>query len=168
VDSGVEDGTSAELSVLVAKARIAVAESWADQFRKVRLVSPLDKSLANKDRLFRQAFGAFSKVESEAPLELSLQASRLSGDLLMEYGKSILASQRPKGLTGSDLEAYEEGLKRRARSFFERSVERYAGALERLGKEGGAPELAVPIRNRLGEAQALLEGTSDAKGGGAE
>jgi hypothetical protein len=56
----------------------------------------------------------------------------------------------------------------RARSFFERSVERYAGALERLEKEGGASELAVPIRTRLETAKKLLEGTAAAKGGKAE
>jgi len=39
-------------------------------------------------------------------------------------------------LKKADREGYEEGLKIRARSFFERSVDRYAGALERLEKEG--------------------------------
>ena len=77
----------------------------------------------------------------------------------MPYGQSILASQRPKGLKGGNREAYEEGLKARARSFFERSVDWYAGALDRLEKEGGHSDLAVPIRKRLETAQILLEGT---------
>jgi len=154
--------------VLAARARIAIGESWAGQFRATRLVVPLEKSLATKDRLFRQALGTFAKAESEAPLELSLQASQLSGDLFMEYGKAVLASQRPKGLEGSDREGYEEALKARARSLFERAVERYAGALERLEKERGSPDLAVPIRRRLGTAKALLESTVSTKGGKAE
>ena len=168
VDSGMEGGFPEELAVLAARARIAVGENWAEQFRMTRLVLPLEKSLAIKDRLFRQALGAFAKAESEAPLELSLKASQLSGDLLVEYGKAILASQRPKGLTGNNREAYEEGLNTRARSFFERSMERYAGALERLEKEGGALDLAVPIRKRLEAAQTLLEGTAAAKEGKTE
>jgi tetratricopeptide (TPR) repeat protein len=168
VDSGLEGGFPAELSALAGKARIAVGESWAEQFRKTRLVVPLDKSLAVKDRFFQRALGAFTKAESEAPLELSLHASQLSGELLVEYGKAILASQRPKRMRGSDREAYEEGLKTRARPFFERSVDWYAGALERLEKEGGASDLAVPIRKRLETAQALLESTVSMKGGRAE
>ena len=83
-------------------------------------------------------------------------------------GSAVLASQRPKGLAGSDREGYEEALTARARSFFERSVERYAGALERLEKEGGPSDLAVPIRKRLETAQALLESTASVKEGGAE
>jgi TolA-binding protein len=168
VDSGMEGGFPEDLSELAGKARIAVGESWAEQFRMTRLVLPLEKSLAIKDRLFRQALGAFAKAESEAPLELSLQASQLSGDLLVEYGKALLASQRPKGLMGSDREEYEEGLKTRARSFFERSVDWYAGALERLERGGGTPDLAMPIRKRLGDAQALLDSTMTVKEGKGE
>ena len=168
VDAGTGDGSPQELAVLAARARIAIGENWAGQFRTARLVIPLEKSLATKDRLFRQALGAFAKAESEAPLELSLQASQLSGDLFTEYGKAVLASQRPKGLEGSDREGYEEALKARAKSFFERSVERYAGALERLEKERGASDLAGPIRTRLGTAKALLESTLSTKEGKAE
>jgi hypothetical protein len=168
VDAGAGEESSEALAVLAARARIAIGENWAKQFRMTRLVLPLEKSLPTKDRFFRQALGAFTKAESEAPLEMSLQASRLAGDLFMEYGNAVLASQRPKGLKGSDREEYEEALMARAKSFFERSVERYAGALERLEKEGGASELAVPIRTRLGTVKKLLEGTAAAKGGSVE
>ena len=168
VDVGVGDEVPRELAVLEGKARIAVGENWAEQFRKTRLVVPLEKSLAIKDRFFRLALGAFAKAEGGPTLDLSLQASRLSGDLFLEYGKAILASQRPKGLTGSDRDAYEEALKARARSFFERSVDWYAGALERLEKGGGATDLAAPIRARLGAAQALLESNVPAREGKVE
>jgi hypothetical protein len=164
-DAGVEEEAPEEFAVLTGKARIAVGENWAEQFRKTRLLVPLDKSLAIKDRFFRRALGAFEKVESEAPLEVALQASLLSGDLLVEYGKAILASQRPKGLKGGDREGYEEALRDRARSFYERSLDRYAGALDRLEDEEGPADLAVPIRKRLETAQALLEETMTAKEG---
>jgi hypothetical protein len=164
-DAGVEEEAPEEFAELTGKARIAIGENWAEQFRKTRLVVPLEKSLAIKDRFFRRALGAFEKVESEAPLEVGLQASLLSGDLLVEYGKAIQASQRPKGLKGSDREGYEEALRDRARSFYERSLDRYAGALDRLEDEEGPADLAVPIRKRLETAQALLEETMTAKEG---
>jgi hypothetical protein len=83
----------------------------------------------------------------------------------VEYGKAILASQRPKALKGGDREGYEEALRERARSFYERSLDRYAGALDRLEDEEGPADLAVPIRVRLTAAQALLEETTTAKEG---
>jgi hypothetical protein len=164
-DAGVEEEAPEEFAVLTGKARILVGENWAEQFRKTRLLVPLDKSLAIKDRFFRRALGAFEKAENEAPLEVALQASLLSGDLFVEYGKAILASQRPKGLTGDDREGYEEALRNRARSFYERSLDRYAGALDRLEDEEGPADLAVPIRKRLETAQVLLEETMTAKVG---
>ena len=93
----------AELREAAAKARIAVGENWAEQFRGTRLVVPLEKSLAIKDRFFRNALAAYGKAAEDAPLEIALQADLLSGDLLIEYGKAILDSQRPKGLKGEDL-----------------------------------------------------------------
>jgi len=162
-DAGVEAEAPEEFAELAGKVRIAVGENWAEQFRKTPLRVPLEKSLAIKDRFFRRALGDFEKAESEAPLEVALQASLLSGDLLVEYGKAILASQRPKGLKGDDRDGYEEALRDRARSFYERSLDRYAGALDRLEDEKGPADLAVPIRKRLETAQALLEETMTAK-----
>jgi hypothetical protein len=164
-DAGVEEEAPEEFAELAGKVRIAVGENWAEQFRKTRLQVPLDKSLAVKDRFFRHALGAFEKVESEAPLEVALQASLLAGDLLVEYGKAILESQRPKGLKGGDREGYEEALRERARSFYERSFDRYSGALDRLEDEEGPADLAVSIQVRLTAAQALLEETTTAKEG---
>jgi outer membrane protein assembly factor BamD (BamD/ComL family) len=164
-DAGVEEDAPEEFAELAGKVRIALGENWAEQFRKTRLLVPLDKSLAIKDRFFRRALVAFEKVENEAPLEVAIQAALLSGDLLVEYGKAILASQRPKGLKGDDREGYEEALRDRAGSFYERSLDRYAGALDRLEDEEGPADLAVPIRMRLTAAQALLEETMTAKEG---
>jgi tetratricopeptide (TPR) repeat protein len=168
LDAGVGEDSPEELAELAGKVRIAVGENWAEQFRKTRLVVPLDKSLAIKDKLFRRALGEFEKAGKEAPLEVALHADLLSGDLLVEYGKAILDSQRPKGLKGVDREEYEAALRKRARSYIERSVDWYAGALERLEEEEGPSDLAVPIRNRLETSQLLLEEPGTAKEGKAQ
>lgn len=166
VDAGVEKEAPRELAVLAGKARIAVGEDWAGQFRRTRLLVPLDKSLAAKDWFFRRALGAFEKAEREAPLEVALDASLRSGDLFVEYGKAIQASQRPNGLMGSDREGYEEALRDRTRSFYERSLDRYAGALDRVEhEEGPGSSLAAPIRKRLETARTLLEKTNPPKEG---
>jgi tetratricopeptide (TPR) repeat protein len=168
VDAGGREEFPREVAELAGMAHIAVGENWAEQFRKTRLVVPLEKSLALKDRFFRRALGDFAKAESVGTLELSLHASRLSGDLYLEYGKAVLGSQRPKGLTGIDRDGYEEALKSRARSLFERSVDWYAGALERLEKGGGTPDLAVPLRKQLQVAQELVESNRDGEEGKGE
>lgn len=162
VTAGVEPDAPGELFEMAGKARMAIGEDWAEQFRKARLVLPLERSLAVKERFFRQALAAFEAAGVDASLEVALTASRLSADLLVEFGKSILESQRPTGMGGEALAQYDEALKRRARELFERAFARYAEAFDLLAKEKGTPDLAVPIRNRLEEVQSLLSGVSAA------
>ncbi len=155
---GVEPEATGALNELAAKARMAIGEYWSEQFRAWRLAAPLEKSLAIKDRFFRRALAEFETTEREAPLELAVAASGLSGDLFVDFGKSILASEIPKAVKGADREQYREALRTRARSFFERAMDTYSGALDRLEAEDGPSDLAVPIRQRLEEAQRLLAG----------
>ncbi len=163
MEEGVEPEAPGDLAELAGRARIAMGEYWSEQFRSWRLVAPLEKSLAVKDRFFRRALGAFETTEKEAPLELAVIASELSGDLFVEFGKAILSSEIPKAMKRADRDQYEEALKTRARTFFERAMDRYTGALDRLETEEGSVDLATPIRQRLEEAQKLFTSVS---GGG--
>jgi tetratricopeptide (TPR) repeat protein len=156
IDAGLEPDAPGELMEMAGKARISIGENWADQFRKASLVLPLEKSLAVKERFFRQALAAFEMAGIDAPLEVALDASRLSANLFVEFGKSILESQRPKGMDGRESAIYDEALKSRARTLFEKAFDRYLNAFDRLESEKGPPDLAVPFRDRLEEVQALL------------
>ncbi|MGB6410434.1 MAG: hypothetical protein WBF16_04445, partial [Candidatus Deferrimicrobiaceae bacterium] len=142
-----------------------IGEYWADQFRRLKLTAPLEKNLAIKDRFFRRSLEAFEKAERKAPLEVALSASQLSGDLLVEFGKAILSSQQPKGMSEEERAQYEEALAGRARPFFERSLDWYIEALDRLEAEKGPSEFAIPLRQRLEEAQRLLAGIPAPQGG---
>ncbi|HEY7586800.1 MAG TPA: hypothetical protein VH866_09865 [Candidatus Deferrimicrobiaceae bacterium] len=166
VDAGLEPDAPKELFARAGYARIAIGENWAKQFRAARLVAPLEKSLAVKEKLLLRALAAFELAEADAPLEVAVHASRLAADLFVEFGKSILDSQRPKRMRAVDRANYEEALKRRARVLFEKAVARYAAACERLDLEKGLPELAVPIRNRRDEVLSLVSAVSAPGEGG--
>jgi len=156
VEAGMEADAPRELFEVEGKAQIAIGEYWADQFRSLKLTAPLEKNLAIKDRFFRRSLQAFAKAEQKAPLEVALNASQLSGDLLVEFGQAILASQRPKGMSEEERARYEAALAARARPFFERSLDWYVGAIDRLEAERGPSDLALSIRQRLEKAQKLL------------
>ena len=156
LEKGVEEDAPGDLFALAGNARIALGTHWAEQFRKMGLVIPLEKSLAIKDRFFRRALGFFEKAVRESPVEVSLRAARLSGDLFVDFGKAILESQRPRGLEGEERERYEIELRKRAQGLFEKGRDRYTEVLDRLGAEEGPADLAVSIRQSLQEAQRLL------------
>jgi len=165
IEAGVEKDAPAELTELAGQAQIALGEYWAEQFRKLKLVAPLEKNLALKDRLFRKSLAAFEKAERNPFLEVALAASQRSGDLLIEFGRAILVSQRPKGLKGAERARYEDALAARARVLFEKAADWFAGALDRLEAEDGSSELALPILQRLEETQAILARTREAPEG---
>jgi tetratricopeptide (TPR) repeat protein len=160
VDAGLEQDAPEELNEMAGKARISIGENWAEQFRKAHLVLPLERSLAVKERFFRRALAAFEAAGVDAPLDVALDASRLSADLFLEFGKSILDSQRPRGMGRTERARYDEALNGRARALFERAFEGYSRTFDRLEDSSGTPDLAVPIRERLEEVQALLSKVS--------
>ena len=55
-------------------------------------------------------------------------------------------------------EEYEQALKDRARSFFEKARDWYAQALDRAESRAGAADVAAAIRSRLDTARTLLAG----------
>jgi len=156
MEKGVEQDAPGELYALAGKSRIVLGTHWAEQFRKIGLVIPLEKSLAIKDRFFRRALGSFEKARSESPVEESLRAAQLSGDLFLDFGKAILESQRPRGLEGEERERYEIELRKRAQALFEKGRDRYTEVLDRLETEEGPAALAVLIRQSLQDAQRML------------
>lgn len=164
LDAGLEEDAPGDLWKLGGRARIVLGGYWAEQFRKLKLVVPLEKNLAIKNRFFQRALAMFEKAKEESPTEVSINASQMSGDLFVEFGKSILDSQRPKGLTEEERETYEEGLKERARGFFQKGIDWYVGALDRLEAEKGPADLAMPIRERIEVAQRLFADANPAQG----
>ena len=164
MDTGMEKDTPGDLWKLAGRARIVLGGYWAEQFRKLDLVVPLEKNLAIKNRFFQRALAMFEKAKEESPTEVSINASQMSGDLFVEFGKSILDSQRPKGLKGEEKVSYEEGLKERAGGFFQKGIDWYVDALDRLEAEKGPPDLAMSIRERIEVAQKLFAEAEAAQG----
>jgi hypothetical protein len=164
MDAGLEPDAPEAVYALGGRARIALGEYWAEQFRKLKLVEPLEKNLAIKDRFFQRALGMFEKASEESPTEIAVNASQMSGDIYLEFGRSILESQRPKGLKEDERAVFEEGLKDRARVFFEKGLAWYVGALDRLETEKGPADLALPIRERIENAQRLVAESGSARG----
>jgi len=164
MDKGLEKDAPRDIFELGGRARIALGEYWAEQFRKLKLVSPLEKNLAIKDRFFQRALVLFEKASEESPIEIAIDASQMSGDLFVEFGRSILGSQRPKGLKENESAMFEEGLNERARVFFEKGLAWYVGALDRLVVEKGPADLASPIRERIEIAQRLVAESNVVRG----
>ena len=164
MDAGLEADAPEDIFEIGGRARIALAQYWAEQFRKLTLVAPLEKNLAIKDRFFQRALALFEKASEESPIEIAINASRMAGDLFLEFGKAILGAQSPKGLKEGERAIFEEGLKERASTFFEQGLAWYVGALDRLESEEGPADLASQILEKIEVAQELVAESNMVRG----
>jgi hypothetical protein len=166
MEGGLERDAPRDLFELAGRARIALGEHWAEQFRKLRLVAPLEKNLEIKDRFFRRALALFEKAKEESPVHVAADASRRSGDLFTEFGMAIRGSESPKGLSKAESQMFREALGQRARAFFERALDWYAAALDLLEDEEIPAGPSSAIRERIENVQRLLIEADPARGGG--
>jgi TolA-binding protein len=108
---------------LAAKAQLELAQPARDAFLGTRLVIPLDKSLAAKRKRMEDALAAYRKAADYGVAEVTTAANYEIAELYHSLSKDLLASERPKELTGEELEQYGLLLEEQAFPFEEQSIE---------------------------------------------
>jgi tetratricopeptide (TPR) repeat protein len=107
---------------LAAKATLAFAEPWREEFKRIRLVAPLKKSLAAKRTALEAALKAYSQAANYQVAEVTTAATFESAELYRQLGKDLMASERPKNLSKDELEQYDVLLEEQAFPFEEKAI----------------------------------------------
>jgi dsDNA-specific endonuclease/ATPase MutS2 len=100
-----------------------VAEPLDDAYRKVRLVEPLKKNLKRKKDSMQQALQAYTVAADYGVQDAATAATYRTAELYVDFGKSLLDSQRPKGLSKDEVEQYNLMLEEQAYPFEEKAIE---------------------------------------------
>jgi cellulose synthase operon protein C len=108
---------------LAAKAQLALAEPARDQFRSIRLVAPLKKSLAAKRKALEGAMDGYKSAAQYQVAEVTTAATYEMAELYRTLGKDVMASERPKGLAQDELEQYDSLLEEQAFPFEEQAIQ---------------------------------------------
>lgn len=87
------------------------------------LVEPLKTTLARKKARFEAAQAALGEVAAAGSAEAQRLATAQSAALYQDFGRAVLASQRPRGLSKADAQAYQQLLEEQARPFEEKAAE---------------------------------------------
>jgi TolA-binding protein/Flp pilus assembly protein TadD len=107
---------------LAASATIELAAPLDADARGIRLAIPLDKSLRAKRKAMEAALDAYAKAEQYGVAQVSTQATYAMADLYRHLGKSLLDSDRPRGLSADELEQYNVLLEEQAFPFEEKAI----------------------------------------------
>ena len=106
-----------------ALAALALAEPALDNYRKVALVEPLAKQLKLKKAKMEEVLKAYAAAADYAVAEATTAATYHTAALYQDFGRAMLASQRPRKLSKAEAEQYDVMLEEQAFPFEEKAIE---------------------------------------------
>jgi tetratricopeptide (TPR) repeat protein len=107
---------------LAAKATLGFAAPVRDEFKSIKLVVPLKKSLAEKRKAMEAALKAYEGAADYQVAEVTTAATFESAELYRQLGKDLMSSERPKKLNKDELEQYDVLLEEQAFPFEEKAI----------------------------------------------
>jgi tetratricopeptide (TPR) repeat protein len=107
---------------LAAKATLTLATPTREEFKNIKLVVPLKKSLAEKRKAMEAALKAYEAAADYQVAEVTTAATFESAELYRQLGKDLISSERPKNLKKDELEQYDVLLEEQAFPFEEKAI----------------------------------------------
>jgi len=108
---------------LGATAALAMADPVAESYRQVALVEPLQRQLKLKKEKMDQALKAYSVAAEYGVADVTTAATYRIATVYRDFGKALMASERPKKLSKVELEQYNVLLEEQAFPFEEKATE---------------------------------------------
>ncbi len=128
------DGTD-RTRFLAAKASFELAEPTLKSFREIQLTAPLQANLAKKKARMQTAIDAYTQAANYGVEEVTTASVYLLAEIYGSFGKELLNSERPAGLSPDELEQYDILLEEQAYPFEEKAITIHETNVERV-KEG--------------------------------
>lgn len=119
---------------LGATGALLLAEPLEESYRQARLVEPLKKNLKLKKERMQTLMDAYARVADYGVAEAATAAAYRTGELYSDFGRALIDSQRPKGLSPDELEQYNVLLEEQAYPFEEKAIEIHEINTRRVSK----------------------------------
>ncbi len=108
---------------LASKAYFELAEFDREQYDKIELTLPLNKSVPVKNKAMKAAQDGYTLSVELGVLEFTTASTYRIGQLYVQLSRSLLESERPKGLSDVELEEYQFLLEDQAYPFEEAAID---------------------------------------------
>jgi TolA-binding protein len=116
-------GRTERSRLYAARASLVFAEPTRQEFAAVQLTAPLKKSLAAKNKALQAAIKAFTTAADYGVPEVTTASTYEIAELYRQLGKDLMKSERPKGLSGDELEQYNVLLEEQSFPFEEKAID---------------------------------------------
>lgn len=108
---------------LAANAAYIMAEPQLDSFNSVQLVEPLKANLKTKKERMKVAVDAYTAAANYGVAEITTASFYRLAEIYSSFGRELLKSERPKGLSKAEREQYDILLEEQAFPFEEKSID---------------------------------------------
>src|SRR6187200_607245 len=115
---------------LAARSALVLTEPLFDSFVAVKLRQPFEKTLKEKQHGMNVALEAFGKLVNYEVGEVTAAATYYMAEVYADFGRSLLESERPAGLTEATLQKYNDQLEEEAFPFEEKAIKFHEKNLE--------------------------------------
>ena len=116
---------------IVAEVHFRQGEEARSAYERPRLTQPLEKSVALKKTRLEEVLTEYRSAALFEAAPWNRAAACRIGECLVAFGDALLESERPGGLGGDDLAAYEEVLEEQSWQFFDKGEEAWTALLRR-------------------------------------
>ena len=144
-DAAAKSRRTARSKYLAATASLELIAPLHRNYRKAKLTVPLKKSLRKKKQLMQQTIDAYSKAMNYQVQEVTTESTYQIAEIYHDFAKSLMNSQRPKGLDEEQMEEYELLLEEQAFPFEEKAIDIHLANFKRIP----AGSYDEPIRKSL-------------------
>jgi tetratricopeptide (TPR) repeat protein len=136
-------------SYMAAQAQFRLGEMIFEDYKRVHLEPPIDKSLQRKQTLFTEVVNIYKETAKFQVAEWFIAASYRIGETYEEFGRAFWESPRPANVAEEVLAKYEEQLALKVRPFKERAYETYQGTLRQAEENGIANAWVDKSKERI-------------------
>ncbi len=108
---------------LAAEAALVLAEQSYQRFAELQLKQPFEDSLAEKQRRMDETMAALEDLVAYQVADVTAAATFYIAEVYLEFGTALLNSERPAGLSASEMVDYEMVIEEEAFPFEDRAIE---------------------------------------------
>ena len=109
--------------MLAANAALALAERRYEEFARLQLTQPFERSLPVKQDRMDQVIAALEELVNYEIATVTAAATFYIAETYMNFSKSLLESERPDGMTQTELNSYELLIEEEAYPFEDQAIE---------------------------------------------
>lgn len=118
---------------ITAQVDFLAAEEAYPSYASLRLTQPLPEAIEQKKTRMEELLKSYERCGGHGIAEYARAAAYRIGQVLVEFGDALEASERPHDLNADDLAAYDEVLREQSWAFYGRGMDVWSNLLKEVG-----------------------------------